>query len=204
LSFARRLPWMDRSMKAGGWSKLPLVALHETSIGVVGVGKIGKAVLRRACAFGGRLLGNDIVEVDPGFLSMVGVEMMDLEDLLRQADFVSINCDLNPTSLGLITRERLAMMQPTAVLINTARGRIIDQQSLVEALSSGKLAGAGMDVFEDEPLPDDSPLRRMDNVLLGPHNANASPSAWERVHWNTIRNLFLGLGLQEPKIEPDL
>jgi D-3-phosphoglycerate dehydrogenase len=202
LSFSRGLPWMDRAMKSGGWEKMPLVALHETSIGVIGVGRIGKAVLRRARAFGSRLLGNDIVDVDPGFLSMVGVEMMGLEELLGRADFVSINCDLNPTSLGLITRERLALMRPTAVLVNTARGRIIDQTSLAEALSSGKLAGAGLDVFDDEPLPDDSPLRRLDNVLLAPHNANASPSAWERVHWNTIRNLFSGLGLQEPTIRP--
>jgi D-3-phosphoglycerate dehydrogenase len=203
LSFARMLPWMDRSMKSGAWSKMPLTALHENSIGVIGVGRIGKAVLRRARSFGARLLGNDIVEVDPGFVSMVGVEMIGLDELLGQADFVSLNCDLNPTSSGLINRERLALMKPKAVLINTARGPIIDQVSLVQALKSGRLAGAALDVFQDEPLPDNSPLRRMDNVLLGPHNANASPSAWEQVHWNTIRNLFSGLGLPEPAIAPE-
>jgi D-3-phosphoglycerate dehydrogenase len=203
LSFARMLPWMDHSMKSGAWSKMPLTALHENSIGVIGVGRIGKAVLRRARSFGARLLGNDIVEVDPGFVSMVGVEMIGLEELLGQADFVSLNCDLNPTSRGLINRERLALMKPKAVLINTARGPIIDQTSLVQALQDGRIAGAGLDVYQDEPLPDDSPLRRMNNVLLGPHNANASPSAWERVHWNTIRNLFSGLGLPEPEIMAD-
>ncbi len=203
LSFARMLPWMDRSMKSGAWSKMPLTALNETSIGVIGVGRIGKAVLRRARSFGARLLGNDIVEIDPGFVTMVGVEMIGLEELLGEADFVSLNCDLNPTSRGLIGRERLALMKPGAVLINTARGSIVDQVSLVQALESGRIAGAGLDVFQDEPLPVDSPLRRMDNVLLGPHNANASPSAWERVHWNTIRNLFSGLGLPEPEITSD-
>jgi D-3-phosphoglycerate dehydrogenase len=200
LSFSRMLPWMDRSMKAGNWSKTPLRALHETTIGVVGVGKIGKAVLRRARSFGARLLGNDVVEVDPGFRSMVGVEMMPLDELLGLADFVSINCDLNPTSRDLIDAARLALMKPTAVLVNTARGPIVQQAPLIEALQNNKLAGAALDVFEDEPLPDESPLRRMDNVLLAPHNANASPTAWERVHWNSIRNLFTGLGLPEPEM----
>jgi D-3-phosphoglycerate dehydrogenase len=203
LSFARKLPWMDRSLKSGSWSKLPLVALHETTVGVIGVGRIGKAVLRRARPFGARLLGNDIVEVDPGSVSELGVEMIGLEDLLGRADFVSLNCDLNPTSNGLMGRGRLSLMKPSAVLINTARGAIIDEVSLVEALANGTIAGAALDVFVDEPLPDDSPLRHMDNVLLGPHNANASPSAWERVHWSTIRNLFSGLGLPEPEIMPE-
>jgi D-3-phosphoglycerate dehydrogenase len=199
LSFARMLPWMDRSMKAGEWFKMPLRALHETAIGVVGVGRIGKAVLRRARCFGARLLGNDVVEIDPAFLSMNGVEMVRLDDLLIQADFVSLNCDLNPTSLGLINEQRLALMKPGAVLVNTARGPVVDQRALVEALERGTIAGAALDVFEDEPLPEGSPLRMMDNVLLGPHNANASPMAWERVHENTIRNLFSGLGLPAPE-----
>lgn len=198
LSFARMLPWMDRSIRSGEWSKMPLRALHETTIGVIGVGRIGKAVLRRARSFGARLLGNDIVEVDPAFLSMVGAEMMLLEDLLGQADYVSLNCDLNPTSRHLINQDRLALMKPHAVLVNTARGAIIDEASLIEALQSGRIAGAALDVFEDEPLPAGSRLRQMEHVLLGPHNANGSPMAWERVHWNTISNLFSGLGLQEP------
>jgi len=86
-------------------------------------------------------------------------------------------------------------MKPTAVLINTARGPIVDETALIEALQKGRIAGAALDVFEIEPLPLDSPLRRMENVLLAAHNANASPAAWERVHWNTLRNLFEGLGL---------
>ncbi len=89
-------------------------------------------------------------------------------------------------------------LKPTAFVVNVARGPIVDQRALVEALQAGRIAGAALDVYEDEPLPPDSPLLRMDNVLLAPHNANSSPAAWERVHWNTIRNLFLGLGLAVP------
>ncbi len=195
LAFARQIPQLDARMKAGAWEKTAARALNELTLGVVGVGNIGKAVLRRARAFGMRLLGNDIRPIDPDFLKEVGVEMVSLEELLRRADFVSLNCDLNPTSYHLINRERLALMKPTAVLINTARGPVVDEAALIEALVEGRIAGAALDVFEVEPLPEDSPLRRMPNVLLSPHNANASPRAWERVHWNTLRMLWRGLGL---------
>jgi D-3-phosphoglycerate dehydrogenase len=89
-------------------------------------------------------------------------------------------------------------MKPTAILINTARGPVVDEPALIAALQSKAIAGAALDVFEAEPLPADSPLLRMDNVLLAPHNANSSPAAWERVHRNTIRNLLIGLGLTPP------
>lgn len=195
LAFARQLPWMDRALKHGGWEKLPARSLSECTLGVIGVGNIGKAVLRRARAFGMHLLGNDIVPIAPDFIAEYGVEMTSLRDLLERADFVSLNCDLNPTSYHLINAETLGWMKPTAVLINTARGPIVDEPALIEALQKGQIAGAALDVFEIEPLPLDSPLRRMENVLLAAHNANASPAAWERVHWNTLRNLFEGLGL---------
>jgi D-3-phosphoglycerate dehydrogenase len=199
LAFARRTPWIDRAMKAGRWEKIPGRALHECTLGVVGVGAIGKEVLRRARPFGMRLLGNDIVAIPKEFVREVGVEMVALQPLLARADFVSLNCDLNPTSRHLLNRQTLGWLKPGAILINTARGPVVDQAALVEALREGRLAGAGLDVFEEEPLPPDSPLRRMDNVLLAPHNANSSPAAWERVHRNTLRNLFAGLGLPIPE-----
>lgn len=196
LAFVRRLPWMDREMKAGKWSKLPGRSLAECTLGVVGVGAIGKAVTRRARPFGMTVLGNDIVEIDPAFIAETGIGMTSLPALLSQSDFVSLNCDLNPTSVHLMNTDTLAMMKPGAVLINTARGPIVDEPALVEALRSGRLAGAGLDVYESEPLPAGSPLLKMDNVMLAPHNANSSPAAWEHVHWNTVRNLLLGLGLE--------
>jgi len=199
LAFARQLPWLDRQMKSGRWAKLPGRALHECTLGVVGVGRIGRAVLRRARAFGMNLLGHDIVKVDRAFLDDVGAEMIPLEELLERADFVSLNCDLNPSSLGLIDGRAMGLMKRGAVLINTARGPIVDEKALVHALRDGRLAGAALDVFEDEPLPMNSALRQMDNVLLAPHNANSSPSAWERVHRATLGNLFLGLGLAVPR-----
>lgn len=200
LSFARGLPWMDRAMKSGNWEKRRAHALHELTLGVIGVGRIGRAVLMRAAAFGMRLFGNDIVKVDTEFVESIGVRMVSLEELLRASDYVSLHCDLNPTSRGLINQERLRMMVEGGILINTARGPVVEEAALIEALQSGRLNGAALDVFEVEPLSNGSPLRRMENVLLAPHNANSSESAWEKVHWTSLRNLFRGLGLEVPEV----
>jgi D-3-phosphoglycerate dehydrogenase len=201
LAFARRQPWMDRAMKSGVWHKIPGKALSEMTLGIIGVGAIGKALTRRARAFGMKVYGTDIVEIDHVFITETGIEMTSLEYLLSNSDFISVNCDLNPTSHHLINPETLAYAKPGAILINTARGPIVDEPALVAALQSGKLGGAALDVFEFEPLPHDSPLLQMDNVLLAPHNANSSPAAWERVHWNTIKNLLDGLGLDSSDLD---
>jgi D-3-phosphoglycerate dehydrogenase len=195
LAFARRQPWMDKEMKSGKWQKIPGKSLSECTLGVIGVGNIGKAVTRRAKAFGMQVYGTDIVEIDHVFVSETGIEMTSLANLLKNSDFVSINCDLNPTSQHLMNADTFALMKPNAVLINSARGPIVDEKSLIGALQAKRLAGAALDVFEHEPLPLESPLMKMDNVMLAPHNSNSSPTAWERVHWNTIKNLVEGLGL---------
>ena len=186
---------MDAAMKRGEWQKIPGKTLSECTLGIIGLGNIGKAVTRRAKAFGMKVLGTDIVEIDHIFISESGIEMTNLETLLSSSDFVSVNCDLNPTSQHLINSKTLAQMKSTAVLINTARGPIVDENALVAALRSGQVGGAALDVFEFEPLPLDSPLLKMDNVMLAPHNSNSSPTAWERIHWNTIGNLLEGLGI---------
>lgn len=193
LSFARRIPWSTEEMRSGFWEKKPCVALRECILGVIGVGNVGKAVIRRAAAFGMKTLGNDIVDIDPSFLKETGTEMISKETLLKTADFISLNCDLNPTSLHLIGEKELALMKPSAYIINTSRGPVIDEKALIKALKKKKIAGAAMDVFEDEPLPKDSPLRKMKNCLLAPHNANSSPAAWEHVHQNSIKHLLKGL-----------
>ncbi len=201
LAFVRRQPWMDLAMKSGVWDKIPGKTLGECTLGVVGVGKIGSTVLRRASAFGMTLLGNDIVEVDPHFVKDYRVEITDLDELLARSDFVSLNTDLNPTSYHLMNEMTLGLMRDSAVLINTSRGSVIDELALIKTLEKGNIGGAALDVFETEPLPKSSPLRQMKNVMLAPHNANSSPAAWERVHWNTIKNLLVGLGIEYIDLE---
>lgn len=193
LTFARRSPWMDRMMKAGVWDKIPGRALNECTVGVIGVGCIGQAVLRRAKAFGSTLLGTDIKPVDPAVVVETGVEVVPLDELLQRSDFVVAACDLNPTSRQLMNATRFARMKPTAVFINCARGPIHDEPALVEALRAGTIAGAALDVFEHEPLPKNSPLMDMDNVLMAPHNSNSSPRAWANVHESSLRQLFEAL-----------
>ena len=199
LAFARRQPWMDRDIKNGVWDKLPGRSLSECTLGVVGVGTIGKAVIRRARAFGMHILGTDIIEIAPDFIRENEFVMTSLDDLLASSDFVSLNCDLNPTSYHLMNERTLGLMQPKAILINTARGPVVDEPALIVALQNKIIAGAGLDVYEVEPLPPDNLLLKMDNVLLAPHNANSSPAAWERVHRNTVRNLLIGLGFTPPE-----
>jgi D-3-phosphoglycerate dehydrogenase len=148
-----------------------------------------------------KILGNDIVPIAPDFIIENGVEMTSLEDLLGRSDFISLNCDLNPTSFHIINHHTMESVKPGAILINTARGPLVEESALVDGLKSGLLGGAGFDVFEVEPLPKDSPLLKFDNILLSAHNSNASPAAWERVHRNTIHNLFVDLEISHDDLE---
>jgi D-3-phosphoglycerate dehydrogenase len=184
---------MDKNMKSGEWKKIPCKALRECTLGVIGVGNVGKAVVRRATAFGMTILGNDIVELPKDFLLETDIRMVAKEDLLSKSDFVSLNCDLNPSSYHLMNYKMFCLMKPSAVVINTARGPIIKEEDLIKALNEKRIGGAALDVFEFEPLPDDSPLKEMPNVMLAPHNANSSPKVWEFVHHSTIQNLIKAL-----------
>lgn len=191
LNFARNLTAMDRQMKSGIWDKIPGRALFESTIGVIGVGATGSGVLRRAKVFGAELLGTDIRDVHPGHVKALGVTMVGLDELLERSDYVSVNTDLNSTSYHLMSTEQFRRMKRTACMINCSRGPVVDEKALVWALQTGEIAGAALDVFEDEPLPADSPLRSMDTVFLAPHNSNSSPKTWARIHENTMRQLFI-------------
>jgi len=180
-------------MHSGIWEKRSCIALRNKVLGVIGVGNIGKAVIRRAKGFGMQVLGNDIKQISKDFIKETGTLMLTLDELLHEAYFISINCDLNATSYHLIGRREFSLMKPAVYLINTARGPILDEEALIGALENKVIAGAALDVFEAEPLPEDSPLRQFENCLMSPHNANSSPEAWQRVHENTIKKLLNGL-----------
>jgi len=193
LCFARGLPWMARDIRRDLWHKPNLISLSECTLGVIGVGNIGKAVVRRARAFGMTVLGADPAPVPASFVDETGLTMMGLNALLERADFITLHCDLNPTSFHLIGRPELSLIRSSAYLINTSRGPVIDEPALVDALLEHRIAGAALDVFEIEPLPADSLLRDMEHCLLAPHNANSGPAARRRVHQSTIANLLRGL-----------
>ena len=193
LNFARQLYRMDQDIRSGKWVKPDTVTLRECTLGVIGVGNIGKTVVRRAVAFGMTVLGCDPVPVPESFLGETGLKLVSINELLKSSDFVTLHCNLNPTSFHLIDSSQLDAMRQTAYLINTSRGPVINEAALVDALRTAKIAGAALDVFETEPLPSDSPLRRMNNCLLAPHNANSGLAAKKHVHESTIKNLLAGL-----------
>jgi D-3-phosphoglycerate dehydrogenase len=162
------------AVRSGGWfrsSSVPPRRLAGQRLGLVGLGNIGRLVAGKARGF-----GLDVVAYDPYLRECAedGIPLVDLDELLASADFVSVHCPLNASTHHLLGRRELAQMKPTAFLINTARGPIVDEAALGEALSSRRIAGAGLDVFETEPLPPDDPLRQLDNVILTPHSASWS------------------------------
>jgi len=193
LNFARRLFLMDHDVRSGKWIKCDAITLRECTLGVIGVGNIGQAVVRRAVAFGMTVVGFDPVSVPQSFLDETGLKLISLPELLQSSDFVTLHCDLNRTSYHLIDRPQLELMKSTAYLVNTSRGPVVNERALVDALRSGRIAGAALDVFETEPLPSDSPLRELNNCLLAPHNSNSGSAAKKRVHESTIQNLLAGL-----------
>ena len=198
LCCARKVPESLAEVRRGAWTRYLGMDLAEKTLGVVGLGTIGKEVAKRAKAFGMRLLAFDLVQ-DLPFAAGQGIAYVPLEDLLRQSDFVSIHCFLNAATRHLINAERLLLMKPTAFLINTARGGIVDTEALTQVLRAKRIAGAGLDVFEGEPLRADSPLRELENVYLSPHCAGSTTDARTRSGRMAAENLVRGLTGERPE-----
>jgi D-3-phosphoglycerate dehydrogenase/(S)-sulfolactate dehydrogenase len=198
LCCARKLPAHLAEVRRGQWKRHEGMDLAGKTLGIVGLGTIGKEVAQRAKAFKMRILAYDLVQ-DLPFAEREGVAYVSLEDLLRQSDFVSIHCFLNEATRHIINAERLATMRPTAYLVNTARGGLVDTAALCRALQEKRLAGAGLDVVEEEPLPADSPLRAFDNVYLTPHAGGATADARERSGAMAAENLIRALTGERPE-----
>ena len=198
LCCARKVPENLAEVRRGAWARHEGTDLAEKILGIVGLGTIGKEVAKRGKAFGMRLLAFDLVQ-DPKFAEEQGIAYVPLEDLLRQSDFVSIHCFLNEATRHLVNAERLALMKPTAFLINTARGGIVDTEAVCHALRAKRIAGAGLDVFEGEPLRADSPLRALENVYLTPHCAGSTTDARERSGTTAADNLIRALRGERPQ-----
>lgn len=190
---ARRLHELDQSVRSGGWAKIEGVSLRGKTLGLVGVGSIGQAVIRRALIAGMSPIGYDVAAIPTPFVEETGLLVADLNELLQGSDFVSLNCSLTPGSRHLLGPREFALMKKGAHVINTARGALIDETALVRALEEGRIAGAALDVFENEPLPISSPLLKFDNCIFGTHNSSNTHEAVMRVNEIAIRNLFEGL-----------
>jgi phosphoglycerate dehydrogenase-like enzyme len=169
MALVRRVPQEDRAMRAGAWQTPPLgVDMAGKTLGVVGLGKIGGKMAAFGRLLGMRVLASGITLTDER-AAAAGATRVDLDTLLRESDVVSLHLRLSDTSRGLLTARHLALMKPTAFLVNTARGPIVEEAALIAALQARRIAGAALDVFDVEPLPAGHPLLALDNVVLTPH-----------------------------------
>jgi D-3-phosphoglycerate dehydrogenase len=179
LAAAKRVAFQTGELKSGRWTRRENLYLAGKTLGVIGLGAIGRAMTRLA-----RAIGMDVIawswHPSAERAEALGARAVDLDDLLRSSDVVSLHLRLTPTSQGLIGQRELALMKPGSLLVNTARGALVDWPALVAALQSGHLAGAALDVFDQEPLPADHPILNCEQVVLTPHNADQTP---EGINW---------------------
>lgn len=202
LTLLRKLVPLDASVRSNEWAAVkvakPMKPFNETVVGFFGMGQIGSAVKARLAGFGFRFIVSD-----PGLTeeqaATAGVTLVSADDLLAQADVISLHAPGTPATTGFFNAERLAQMQPHAMIVNSARGLLINEDDLAQALSDGTIAGAALDVFQTEPLPADSPLRRVPNCLLTPHAAWYSEAAIGRLQGLVAEDITRALDGQPPR-----
>ncbi len=189
LAAARRVALADRAVRAGSWRHVEGVELRGKTLGIVGLGAIGREVASIGRAFGMKVVAWSLTP-DPERARQVGAALVGFEELLRTSDVVSLHLRASAKTAGLIGARELAMMKPGAILVNTARGSLVDEQALADALTSGRLGAAGLDAFAQEPLPSDSPLVRVENIVLSPHVGWVTVEASERLRQMPVDNLI--------------
>jgi phosphoglycerate dehydrogenase-like enzyme len=185
LAVARRIPQVDAEVRHGRWPRGQAVQMHGKTLGIIGLGAVGRQFARLGIGIGMRVIAWTM-HPDPA----LGFELVLLDDLLALSDVVSLHLRLSPETRGFIGKRELEKMKPSAILINTARGAIVDSQALLEALTARHIAGAGLDVFEIEPLPHEHPLTRQENVVVTPHSAGITPESLEAGLQLCIENVW--------------
>lgn len=202
MAAARRVVEGDRVVRAGKWKTWgPMILLgqdvHHATLGIVGFGRIGLAVAKRAQGFGMKILYTDVVRNEQAEREL-GIEYVDMDRLLAEADFITVHTNLTPETHHLIGQKQFEKMKRTAILVNTSRGPIVDNMALYDALRSGKIAYAALDVTEPEPIPADHPLLTLDNVIVVPHIASASVATRTKMALMAADNLIAGLKGEMP------
>ena len=211
LSAARRIAEADRYVRAGRWKVAwsPMAFLGASvwgmTLGIIGLGRIGRAVAKRARGFDMRILYSDPVRFPAGEEGELGVEFRALENLLAESDFVSIHAPSNQETFHFMNESRLAMMKPGAILVNTSRGPLVDEAALARALRDGRIGGAALDVFEQEPIAEENPLLGLDNVTLVPHIGSATQDSRRKMAETAAVNLVNVLRGARPRswLNPD-
>jgi glyoxylate reductase len=212
LSMSRKIPQCDQFVRTGNWKAIgsPLhlfgTSVWGTTLGIIGLGRIGRAVAERARGFSMKVLYTDSQRLASAEEQTLNIEYRFLEDLLQESDFISIHTPLTPDTRHLINAEKLKLMKPSAILINTSRGSVIDEETLVMALKEHWIAGAALDVYEKEPIDPKNPLLALDNVVLLPHMGSATTQTRSAMSERAARNLVAVLqGTPPPSwLNPDV
>ncbi len=203
LACARHILLADKKMREGFWYHREGMELYGKTLGIIGLGAIGQEMARIGSGFGLKLIGWSPT-YDPERAQGCGVELVDLDDLLRRSDIVSLHVRASPKTQRMIGERELALMKPTAILINTARAALVDEGALVAALREGKIAGAGIDVFYQEPINPDNPLLELENVVLSPHVGWVTHEASARLRKMPVDNIIAWLeGRPEHVVNPE-
>jgi phosphoglycerate dehydrogenase-like enzyme len=189
LALLRRISQVDRRMRAERWPPVVGHILEGKTVGVIGFGRIGREVGRIAKAFNTRVLAYSRT-LTPAKAAEIGAECVTMETLLRESDVVTVHVNLNPQTVGIIGEKELSMMKPGALLVNTARGPLIAESAMLKALDSGRLGGVALDVFDNEPLPKDHPLRRFDNAILLSHRGYATMEILQERYEQALTNIL--------------
>ena len=204
LALSKEIVQGDRLVRGGVWGRLMGVDLWGKTLGIVGLGRIGRRVaLKGKHAFDMRILAYDPY-VDAESAQMFGAELVDLPTLMAESDVVSIHCPLTRETQVLIGEQELSRMKDTALLVNTARGKVIDEKALIHLLQDNKIRGAGLDVFEEEPIKPDNPLLRFENVVLTPHIASSTVATFNETGRSACENVVRYLGGGSPKWQINL
>ena len=188
LALLRQVVAEDRSIRAGGWQTKLGVDLEGKTLGILGLGKIGTRVAVIGHAFGMRTVAWS-QNLNAETAETGGAEWLDKDEFFRQADVISIHLRLSERTRGLVGAHELGLMKTTAILVNTSRGPIVDEAALIKSLSEGRIAGAGLDVFDEEPLPTDHPLRRLENTVLTPHIGYVTQNVYRNMFEQTVENI---------------
>lgn len=192
LAVARDIPRIDFKTKRGAWPRGFVTQLHGKTLGVVGLGAIGLQTARIAKGIGMRVIAwTRRPEGKP--LDEIGVELVDLDDLYRDSDVVSLHVRLTPETTGMVGRREFGLMKDSAILVNTARGAVADERALIEALTTKRIRAAGLDVFDQEPIPEGHPLTALPNVVMTPHSGGVTAEALEAGLQMAVDNVFAAL-----------
>jgi D-3-phosphoglycerate dehydrogenase / 2-oxoglutarate reductase len=193
LAFSRNLIETQNEIKTGKWPKLDGTLLQDKTLGIIGLGNVGQAVAKMSLGFDMKILCNDIKKINNNLLKKLKITQVSKNKILKKSDYIVLCVDLNKSSYKLIDQKELLLMKKNTILINVARGPVINEPKLIKALKNHRIKGAGLDVFRNEPITKKNPLFRLKNCILSSHNAFNTREEVDKVHKNTVINLINGL-----------